>query len=79
ARRRAPDGRTGDRNANGRTPHGRTPDGRASDGRASDGRTGASGLGLAIARQIVADHGGTIEVTSADGAGTTFSVRLPLL
>ena len=35
------------------------------------------GLGLYIARQIVLAHGGRVEVTSADGAGTTFTVRLP--
>ncbi len=35
------------------------------------------GLGLHIAREIVIAHGGTVKVTSTDGAGTTFSVRLP--
>ncbi len=39
--------------------------------------TGGSGLGLTIARRIVADHGGLIGVTSAPGAGSTFSVWLP--
>ena len=37
-----------------------------------------SGLGLAGARQIVEQHGGEIGVTSEPGAGTTFTVRLPL-
>ncbi|MCX4448094.1 sensor histidine kinase [Streptomyces sp. NPDC087866] len=42
-----------------------------------DRATGGSGLGLSIARQIVADHGGTIEVRSTVGEGTTFAVALP--
>src|SRR5690606_28373870 len=40
-------------------------------------RTGGSGLGLAIARQIVSDHGGTIEVASEVGEGASFTIRLP--
>jgi PAS domain S-box-containing protein len=36
-----------------------------------------SGLGLCIAQSIVHQHGGSIEVQSALGAGTTFLVRLP--
>lgn len=38
-----------------------------------------TGLGLPIARKIIAEHGGGIEVHSTVGEGTRFVVRLPLL
>lgn len=37
-----------------------------------------TGLGLALARQIAEAHGGEIDVASAPGEGSRFSVRLPL-
>ncbi len=37
-----------------------------------------TGLGLAVAHGIVANHGGAIIVDSAQGQGTTFSVYLPV-
>ena len=37
-----------------------------------------TGLGLVIARQIVEDHGGRIEIRSVEGEGTRVEIRLPL-
>ncbi len=37
-----------------------------------------TGLGLAIVKKAIDDHGGTISVTSLQGAGTTFAVTLPV-
>jgi PAS domain S-box-containing protein len=37
-----------------------------------------TGLGLSIARQIVVNHGGSIEVRPEPVRGTTFCIRLPL-
>lgn len=36
------------------------------------------GLGLTITRAIVTAHGGTMDVASTEGVGTTFTARLPI-
>jgi signal transduction histidine kinase len=42
------------------------------------GRRGGSGLGLAVTRRIVEEHGGRIDLFSEPGKGTDFVVRLPV-
>ena len=39
---------------------------------------GGTGLGLAITKRAILMHGGLIKVTSKEGEGSTFSVRIPL-
>ena len=41
--------------------------------------TGGTGLGLSIVRHIVLEHGGSINVRSEEGVGSTFTVRMPRL
>jgi signal transduction histidine kinase len=36
------------------------------------------GLGLTVSRDIVAAHGGHIDVETEVGAGSMFSIRLPI-
>jgi signal transduction histidine kinase len=36
------------------------------------------GLGLTITKAITTAHGGTLDVASAEGRGTTFTLTLPL-
>lgn len=48
---------------------------RATNARESD--TDGTGLGLYIVKSVVEHAGGTIQFTSTEGHGTTFSVRLP--
>jgi len=40
--------------------------------------TGGTGLGLSIVYQIIRDHGGTINVRSRVGQGTTITIELPV-
>ncbi|WP_203249034.1 sensor histidine kinase [Sporosarcina beigongshangi] len=50
---------------------------RADDSRTQE--TGGTGLGLSIVQQVVKLHGGTVDVVSRIGEGTSFTVRLPKL
>jgi two-component system sensor histidine kinase SenX3 len=47
--------------------------------RARSRETGGTGLGLSIVRHVAENHGGSVEVTSELGTGSTFTVRLPAL
>jgi two-component system, OmpR family, sensor histidine kinase SenX3 len=40
--------------------------------------TGGTGLGLAIVKHVTSAHGGKVTVVSAEGSGSTFTLRLPL-
>lgn len=51
---------------------------RADRARQKDAGLGGSGLGLSICQAIVQAHGGTIQLRSRIGQGTTVTVRLPL-
>src|SRR5574341_943486 len=50
---------------------------RADSARTRTGERPGAGLGLAICKWIAEAHGGSIEVQSRPGRGTTFTVRLP--
>lgn len=44
----------------------------------TSGKAKGTGLGLSVSHGIVAKHGGRIDVDSAPGRGTTFTIRLPV-
>ena len=50
---------------------------RADPARSRD--TGGTGLGLAIVKHIATNHGGAVSVWSSEGAGSTFTLRLPVV
>jgi signal transduction histidine kinase len=41
-------------------------------------KASGTGLGLSVTHRIIREHGGTVEVQSDPGAGTTFVIWLPL-
>ncbi len=41
-------------------------------------QSGSPGLGLAVTRKVIEQHGGTIGVDSREGQGTTFTLALPI-
>ena len=42
------------------------------------GRIRGTGVGLAGARQIIEQHGGTLTAESREGVGSTFTLHLPI-
>ena len=46
---------------------------------AVQGRRGGAGLGLSIVKRLVELHGGSVDIRSEEGKGTTAIVRLPVV
>lgn len=46
--------------------------------RARSRLTGGTGLGLSIVRHVAVNHGGSVELESEEGLGSTFRLRLPV-
>jgi signal transduction histidine kinase len=44
----------------------------------TSGKENGTGLGLAVAKKIIEDHGATVEVESETNVGTTFRIALPI-
>ena len=42
-------------------------------------QTGGTGLGLSIVKHIATNHGGDVSLWSVEGAGSTFTIRFPLV
>jgi two-component system sensor histidine kinase SenX3 len=41
--------------------------------------TGGTGLGLSIVKHVAINHGGDVSLWSVEGAGSTFTIRFPLI
>ncbi|HNR13501.1 MAG TPA: GAF domain-containing protein [Thermodesulfobacteriota bacterium] len=62
------------------TGGGREPDSTTSmNGPYANSVRSESEMGLTIAHKIIKDHDGTLQVSSKQGSGTTFTVKLPIL
>ncbi len=42
-------------------------------------RYGGTGLGLALVKEVIEEHGGSVSVRSTPGGGSAFQIRLPVL
>jgi signal transduction histidine kinase len=52
--------------------------GRLFEAFSSHGKSNGTGLGLALAKQFIEQHAGTITVVTGPGQGTAFTLELPL-